>query len=227
MIKARFLLLHIFCLACFWGISQENGTDRKGRFHFSIGPEYRITPFYSYDTFSFNQQNFSGYTNIDKQNSGTAVNVDVEYFITKNFGIGFSNSFRYDLVHGGFTTNEVPLEIKEAEHRLIFDYSLYLSYYFKIFKTGELYINAGVSFMNRNTDFTILTTTFNEDGSVFGTGIRIGDYHYSANRITIGYKKNKVRVYGGIFTTIQAPYFDATTRFNVPFVGCSFDIGKL
>lgn len=226
MTKTHFLIFG-FCFLNLVGNSQENEIDRKGRFHFSIGPEYRITPFYNFDAFSVNANNFSGYTNIDKQNSGTAVNIDVEYFITKNLGIGFSNSFRYDLVTGQFADIQDSFAVKEADYRLLLDYYLYLTYYFKVFRNSEFYINAGFALQNRNSDFTIKQTDFDQNGNIVAEGFTIGDYHYSANRITIGYKKGIGRVYLGIYTTIQAPYFDATTRFNVPFVGCSFDIGKL
>lgn len=81
--------------------------------------------------------------------------------------------------------------------------------------------------MNRNTDFAAKETFFDNNGEVFSERFTVTDFRYSANKITIGYKKNKARVYLGLYTTILSPYFDETTRFNVPFVGASFDIGKL
>lgn len=114
--------------------------ERKGKFIFSIGPEYRITPFYNFTAGFSSSNNFSSFTNVDKQNSGTAVNVDVTYFITKNFGIGFSNSFRYDLVISEFSEIQSPLGVNSVDYKFIFDYNLYLTHYFKVFKNSELYL---------------------------------------------------------------------------------------
>ncbi len=224
--RIKYLLL-ILSFTHFTGSGQENGIDRKGRFLFSIGPEYRVTPFYRYSNFTFNPKNFSGYTNMDKQNSGVALNIDVEYFITKNFGLGFTNSFRYDLVISEFREINGPVGVKEADYKLLLDYHLYLFYYFKILKKGEFFVNAGFSRMNINSEFSVKTTQFDSNGAIEAERYTITNFNFFANKVSLGYKNGIGRIYIGIYTTQIAPYFDETTRFNIPFVGCSFDIGKL
>lgn len=81
--------------------------------------------------------------------------------------------------------------------------------------------------MNRNSDFSVKMTDYDTDGNILAEGFTIANYNYSANKVIIGWKKNKVKIYAGIYTTQLTKYFDVTTRFNAPFVGCSFDIGKL
>ena len=233
MIKTVF---YTFLCLLFFGINeathgQDVGTDRKGRFLFTLGPEFRVTPFYKYDAFTANQNNLSGFTNIDKQNSGTAINAGVEYFFTKNLSLGFSNSFRYDLVVGNFSDLEGPSfgdrSVTATDYKLLYDYSFYLAFYFRVFKKGEFFINVGSSFMNRNSDFSFKETQFDQNGNVEVERFSVADFNYSASKLVLGYKKRKTSIYLGLYTTILAPYFDTHTRFNVPFVGCAFNIGKL
>ncbi len=225
--KNLFLLTTILFFVCYCCVGQENRIDRKGRFYFSLGPEYRITPFYKFSPTTRNARNFSAYTNIDKQNSGTAVKLDIEYFITKKLGLGFSNSFRYDLVISEFTNIDGLSGVKEADYKLLFDYNIYLTYYFKVFSKGEFFVNAGVSLMNRNSEFSVKEPIVDQTGTIVGEIYTIADFNYFANRISIGYKNKIGKIFLGIYTTQLTPYFDVNTRFNVPFIGCSFDIGKL
>ena len=97
----------------------------------------------------------------------------------------------------------------------------------KLFKKGEFYANAGISLLNRNSDFSTKETFYNEDGSVLATNIIILDYHYSANKLVLGYKNGRGKLALGLYVTKSTSYFDETTRFIVPFVGYSFDFGKL
>ena len=209
-------------------LGQDIRETRKGKFIFSVGPEYRITPYYNFVPVSVNNSISDGFTNIDKQNSGMAINIDVEYFITKNFALGFTNSFRYDLVVGEYTIGSpTQVEIKKAQNGLLLDYNLYLAYYFKIFKKGEFFVNAGFSMMNRNSEFSVKETRLVEGTNDEFTIYTISDYNYFANKISLGYKNGIGKIYLGIYTTQTSPYFNETTRFNIPFIGCSFDIGKL
>ena len=218
----KLVLVVMLPLASF---AQESEIDRKGRFLFNLGPEYRITPIYNIPEVT----NFTiaSYTNIDKQNSGMALNFGTEYFVTKNLALGFTNSLRYDLVISEFTEIQNDFGIKKADYKLLMGYHIYLAYHFKLFKKGEFYANAGISLLNRNSDFSTKETFYNEDGSVLATNIIILDYHYSANKLVLGYKNGRGKLALGLYVTKSTSYFDETTRFIVPFVGYSFDFGKL
>ncbi len=214
-----FVVLIYFLPIQLW--SQQNGSERKGQFYFILGPEYRITPIYS--VLSSTLSNEAIYTNVDKQNAGLNLNVGIEYFVSNNLSISFSNAFRYDLVISEFTEITGDFGAKEANYRLLLDYNISLSYYFKIFDKGEFFVNVGASLMNRNTDFSIKETS--SDGT--GIGYYISDYHYSANKFSLGYNTNGKKLYLGAFLTNQSPYFNENVLFLVPHIGLSFDISKL
>ncbi len=220
----RLKLILLVALLPLMGNAQDNGAHLKGRFHLNIGPEYRITPIYDV---AVPVTEAALYTNTDKQNSGTGLNLDLEYFITDKLSLGFINSFRYDLVIADSREISAEFGVEAADYKLLMDYHLYLAYYFKVFGKGEFFINAGVSLLNRNSDFSVKEPVRNSDGELIGMGLYIGDYHYSANRLSLGYKKGRGKLSLGIYFTQQAPYFKATTSFIVPHIGYSYKIGKL
>ena len=214
----------VFCISIFilplQIVAQQDELSKKGLFYINLGPEYRITPVYSIQNSSLSDE--SAYTNVDKQNAGLAINLGIEYFIGNNFSIGFSNSFRYDLVISEFTDNPDFSVINKADYKILFDYHFFLSYYFKVFKKGDIFVTAGTSLMNRNTDFSVKQVT--EDGN--GIGFFLSDYHYSANKLSIGYANNGKEFFIGTYIAKQTPYFNENVLFFLPHVGITFDISK-
>lgn len=205
----------------------SQGFESKGKLFFNIGPEYRITPIYDIDG-SFNPSTFN--TNIDLQNSGFGLNIGTDFFITENFGIGFNNSFRYDLI----TTGEIPFVSMtpnqgaiEASKGLLIGYHLKLFYHWNLFKKGDLIIGAGLSFLNRNSEFSLQEPLLDINDQVVGSITTLANFNYTANKIYVGYGSGKSKLLLGMYITRKAKYFSEPITFMVPFLSYSYDFGKL
>ncbi len=200
----RLKLILLLALLSLMGNAQDNGAHHKGRFHLNIGPEYRITPIYDV---AVPATEAALYTNTDKQNSGMGLNLDLEYFITDKLSLGLINSFRYDLVIAYSREITAEFGVEAADYNVLMDYHLYLAYYFKVFGRGEFFINAGVSLLNRNSDFSVKEPVRNSDGELIGMELYIGDYHYSANRLSLGYRKERGKIVLGHIFYPTGPIF--------------------
>lgn len=203
------------------GFTQD--LERKGKFFFNVGPEYRITPFYKLNNYSKE----ASYTNVDMQNSGISINVGVDYYVTNNLSIGFHNSFRYDLITSIDTQIGSDSEISNSKRGLLVGYHFRLVYHFQVFKRGDLLVGAGISLLNRNSEFTIREQLFNENGELVGTITSLADYKYGANKLSVGYANGKSKIMLGMYITRTSGYFEETTTFMIPFINYSFDFGKL
>lgn len=215
-----------FFIACpFFVFSQKmKNTERKGKFFFSAGPEYRITPTYKQNSFSRE----AIYTNPDLQNSGLALNIGVDYYFSNNFSIGFKNSFRYDLVTSEIDAVGQPLlGVSESKKDLLIGYHFNLNYHIDLFKKGDLLINVGVSLLNRNSEFSVTEEITDNNGQVVATATSLIDYKYSANKLSLGYGNGRSKFMLGIYITGNSGYFLETTTFIVPFLNYSFDFAKL
>lgn len=220
----RFKLILLLALLSLTSNAQDTETDRKGQCYFSLGPEYRITPIY--DTAApLREEAF--FTNIDKQNSGMALNIELEYFVSKRLSVGFINSFRYDLVLSDAREITGDFGVEAADYKLLMGYHLYMAYYFKALGKGEFFAQAGLSLLNRNSDFIVREEFRNETGALVSTAIYDSDYNFSANRLSLGYVNGRSKLSLGIYVTHRAPHFGPTTAFMVPHLGLSYNIGKL
>ena len=227
MSSKRYVCVFIFFSCILFSYSQSTNSkslDRKGRFFFNAGPEYRITPAYRITELSRE----GILTNPDMQNSGLSLNLGVDFYITDRFSIGFKNSFRYDVITIDVDINSgVSQGISSSEDDFIVGYHFNLNYHFPIFKKGELLANFGISLLNRNTEFSFSETVFDSSGQAIGTITSTIDYSYSANKISVGYVNGKHRVMLGTYVTNNTGYFEETTTFWVPFVNYSFDFARL
>ncbi|NDV41919.1 hypothetical protein [Flagellimonas sediminis] len=197
--------------------AQETASDAKNSIMFLLGTEYRITPIYGSVNFSEN----ASFTNIDIQNSGIALNLGLEYGITKNLAIGFANSFRYDLVIAQKPEGNNEINIGKVDYNLIVDYHLYLNYYFKTYTKGGFFVSAGMSLLNTNTDFSI------KQIDEYGEGFYVSDFGFFANRVSIGFQLSKSRIYLGMNMSRTTDYFDETTSFIIPHIGFSYNLARL
>lgn len=203
------------------GFTQD--LERKGKFFFNVGPEYRITPVYKLNNYSRE----ASYTNVDMQNSGVSLNLGVDYYVTHNLSIGFKNSFRYDLLTAQDTQVGSNQEISNTKKGFLVGYHFKLIYHFEIFKKGDLLIGAGISLLNRNSEFTNQEQVFDDNGELVGTITSLVDYKYGANKLSLGYANGKSKVMLGMYITRNSGYFEETTTFMVPFINYSFDFGRL
>lgn len=216
----RKCLLSILLLLSTLGFAQD--LERKGKFFFNVGPEFRITPTYKLNEYSTEAR----FTNPDLQNSGVALNIGVDYYFTDNFSLGFKTSFRYDLINSQEIINNLGQGISSTEKGLLIGYHFRLNYHFKVFKKGDLLVSAGVSLLNRNSEYTFVETFIDNNGQVT-TASSLTNYAYSANKISVGYGNGRSKLMLGIYITGNSGYFVKSTTFIVPFINYSFDFGKL
>lgn len=220
------LLIIIFLSVPFFVFSQTNET-RKGKLFFKVGTEYRITPL-PYDEGEMVEDR--GFTNIDIQNSGLAINYSLDYFITKNLSLGFTNSFRYDLLLYNNEVSYDPLNIEgstKAEKTLITDFHFHLDYHFKVFENSELFVRVGKSLANRGTDYSTKKSFFDQNGSLVVKSISQNHYKFQPENFGIGYKKNKLEVMAGVLTTTLTEYFLNNERLTIPYLKLSYNLGGL
>lgn len=215
----RGVKLLVLVVVPFFLNAQENVNKDVKSLKFLIGTECRITPIYNYSVSSLSEQSI--FTNRDIQNSGIALNLGLEYEIARNFGVGFSNSFRYDMVIASRPVGENEINVGSTDYKLIIDYHLYVAYYFRAFSKGDIFINAGISLLNTNTNFSIKTI------DEFGEGFYISDFSFFANRISIGFQFSKSRVYLGMNLSRTTDYFDETTSFIIPHIGFTYNLARL
>lgn len=212
------LLLIAITTSCFSQIE-----ERKGKLFFKVGSEYRITPF------RYNTGNVDSNipTNIDTQNSGVAFHYGLDYFITKNLSIGFNNSFRYDLLIN--TINEIDQDFgsQKADKTLIVGGHLYLDYHVKVFKNSELFARFGKSLLNGGTEYTRKRTYFDSQGETIAYSYENDNFMFFATNIAIGYKKGKVELLAGMYTSSITNYFVATESLKIPYLNFTYTLGKL
>ncbi len=208
-------------------LAQKDLPSRKGQLHFDLGLEYRITPIYPLESFSLGRFNPFTFVDQDQQNSGMGINIGMEYFLGKNLALGFSNTFRYDLIVSGQTEIQPDFGTAPNQYGLLIDYHLYLKYYFKLFGKGDLFLSVGISRMNTNSDFSSKESFFDEEGNLVGSILSIESSSYWANRFELGYSNKRGIIGAGIYMSNSTNYFEETTSFIVPFIKCSIKLGKL
>jgi len=224
----QFLFVLTF-LCQFMAASQEQKSnsydikERKGKLFFSLGTEYRITPFYK----SSGGQNILP-VNIDSQSSGVAFNYTFDYFAAKNLSFGFSNSIRYDLVTTGLTQFTTENGFLPVKNDLIFGFHFYADYHFKIFKNAELYLRIGKSLLNRGTEFSRKQTLYDQNGqpTVSFTSPTV-DTAFEPWNFGIGYKKKKISLTLGVYTSSISEYFNDGTTIGIPYINFKYNLGKL
>ncbi|MCG2429693.1 hypothetical protein [Aequorivita xiaoshiensis] len=205
--------------------AQSNYTtdDRKGKLFFKAGSDYRITPIY--DGIKLKEDILR--TSIDSQNSGAAIFYGVEFFPWKNLSINFNHSFHYTLFYlESFDGSEDDLGGEASVNELFYDFHFFINYYFKIFDESEIFIRLGKSMMNRNSNYTTNEALYDDNGNL-AIGISSqGNFNFSPYNAGLGFKKNKVEVLLGIYSTSITPYL-VGEDFIIPYFNLAYTIGKM
>lgn len=212
----KIVKLTLLLIVPFFLTAQETIGVDKNSLQFLIGTEYRITPIYGSATLSENAY----FTNMDAQNSGIALNLGLEYGIARNLTVGFSNGFRYDMVIAQRPESNKAINVEAIDYKLIVDYHIYLAYYYKVFPKGDIFVSAGLSLLNTNTDFSIKKV------DEYGEGFYISDFSFFSNRISIGFQSSKSRIYLGMNLSRTTDYFEETTSFIIPHIGFTYNLAK-
>lgn len=220
------LLSTLFLGLSLYGFSQDSTAigSRQGKLFFAIGTEYRITPIYDASASSLNS---GGVVEIDAQSAGMALNLNLDYFVTKNICLGFGNSFRYDVIAQSVGGIADQFGIQAADNGLITDFHFYVDYHIKVFKQSEMFLRLGRSLSNRGTEYSTKRTIFDQNGDIVAVGNLRDNYAYEPWNFAVGYKKNKINLIGGIYTSGISEYFDESTSFIVPYVSFKYTLGKL
>lgn len=212
-------LILLFALPLYL-VAQNDSREKK--LFFNLGAEFRITPIYKPQ----DQSVTTNFINPDLQNSGPVLNIGIDYYLTQNFSVGFKSSVRYDLITTHIDKTGSGGVSSGIERGLMFGYHFNLGYHFHVFKKGDLLVNAGLSLLNRNSEYMRTESILNDEGEVVGSTTTIDNYNFSANRLSIGYGKGKSKIMMGIYISRNTRYFGGKTTFIVPFLSYSFDIAK-
>lgn len=69
-------------------------------------------------------------------------------------------------------------------------------------------VNAGLSLLNRNSEYMRTDAIFNEEGEVVDSTTSMENYNFSANKVSVGYGKGKSKIMMGIYISRNTKYFD-------------------
>ncbi|MHA7829712.1 MAG: hypothetical protein ACX93O_01340 [Flagellimonas sp.] len=214
-------LLFLFVIPIYL-TAQDN--SRAKNFFLNAGAEFRITPIHK----SGDQAIATYFISPDSHNVGPVLNFGVDYYFTQNFSLGLKTSVRYNSTTTFIDETALGGEtISETERRLIFGYHIGLIYHFQVFKKGDLLVSAGLSLLNRNSEYVRTESIFNEEGEVVDTTSSMDNYNLSANKLSVGYVKGKSKLMMGIYISRNTKYIEEKTTFIIPFLSFSFDIAKL
>lgn len=220
--KIVIILILCFCGNVF-GQNKFDREQRKGSFYFSISPEYRITPIFGFAP----RSNIGRNIEVNEQNSGVALSYAFDWFILKNLSLGFSHSFRYDHIVKG----ELPLDsqstIAPDTNGLIMDFHFYVKYHLKLFKDSEVSFLLGRSLLNTGTSFSQINRFFDTNGEIILGVTNTRNANYGAFHFGVGWKKNRVEILGGVYTSNTTEYFGGSIDFTVPYIKLNYSLGKL
>ena len=222
----KYVILIFVCFISLGTNAQDNATieNRKGQLFFKIGSDYRITPIYGNNA---TKANYLIRTNVDSQSSGAAPFYTVEFFPGKNWSLNFSQTFHYTVFsYGNFDDIQGENGYSTATNALFIDFHFYVNYYIKLFKKSEIFIRVGKSMLNRNSNYTDKESFYNGEeyiGAIYGQQ----NLHFSPYNFGLGYKKNKVELLLGIYSTSNTPYFARNADFIIPYFNLAYTIGKM
>lgn len=197
--------------------------ERKGKLFFKIGSEYRITPL----PYDFGKVDPRMPADIDRQNSGVALHYGFDYFITKNLSIGFNNSFRYDVLIRNDNDIDQENGFQKTDKTLIIGGHLYLDYHIKVFKNSELFARVGYSLLNGGTEYIEKNTYYDNQGNSIGYGYVNETLEYYSANFAVGYKKEKVELLLGLYSSNASNYFVETESLMIPYINITYTIGKM
>lgn len=221
----KYVILIVFFFITLNTTAQSNASieNRKEKLFFKLGSDYRITPIYKGNKIKENTLR----TSIDSQSSGAAFFYGVEFFPGKNWSLNFDHSFHYTLFYlESFYGDPKDLGGEASVNQLFYDFHFFINYYIKIFKESEVFLRVGKSMLNRNSNYTTNEALYDDNGN-FIIGISSqGNFNFSPYNFGLGYKKNKVEVLLGIYSTSNTPYL-VSEPFIIPYFNLAYTIGKM
>lgn len=221
----KYILYLLLLLTSYaYGQKSYDISERKGQLFFKVSSEYRVTPIWR----SVPRDRTGSFVEINEQNSGVALSYAFDWFIAKNWSLGFSHSLRYDhILVGPVELENSTIEAVPDENALLMDFHFYFQYHFKVFQESELYLQAGRSILHVGSSFNFVTRFDDANGQQIGALRRSLNNNFGAWNLGIGWKKNKIEILGGAYTSDTTEYFEETVFLWIPYIRFSYNLGKL
>lgn len=198
--------------------------ERQGNVFFSISSEYRITPIFPIANSSL----LGSVVDVNEQNSGTSLNYAFDWFISRDLSLGFSNSLRFDhIAIGDIDTINGTKVVAPNENGLLLDFHLYGQYHFDIFRRSELFIQLGATWLHAGSEVVVVQNIIDNSGNLIQIAAENDSSDYLATNVGIGWKKERISIIGGIYTSRNTPYFVDGSDFTVPYIRFSYNLFNL
>lgn len=191
--------------------------NRQGLLFFSVGSDYRITPIEKrlesaiYPIGEFR----ASADEVGAQNAGVGFRYDLNYFLTTELSLGFSNSLRYDIQlsdRASLTTDSTG----PISKTLLVDYHFYADYHFTRFEDSELFVRLGRSYLNTGSQITATQNNAVSDLS----------FDYWSWNLGLGYKKQRTHLLFGVFSSSTTNY-PQTESLVIPYLSFTYHVGRL
>lgn len=192
---------------------------------FKVGTEYRITPISGSGN---GLPTLAGLnTNTDFLNTGAALSFGLEYFVTKNFSLGFDNTLRFDTVTINF--GDIALDRGSSSNRktFLFGWHFHANYYIKVFKKSELFFRIGLSRLNGGADVATQDLFRDDNGEITGGVLGTFDLASFAGNFAIGYKNKRIEALLGIYLTDDSNFSQNGSTNIIPYIKITYNLGKL
>lgn len=221
-------ILRLFFLILSGVLSSQNSFDleeRKGAVFFKLASQYRFTPI-----FGPQEPSRAGLAiELNEQNTGAALNYAIDWFVIKNLSLGFSHSLRYDhILEGNIDTFGSDDIVTADRNGILMDFHLYAQYHLKVFKRSELFVQLGGSLLNVGSAFQIGGGALEDNGEITFVSFPEQNANFYAANIGLGWKKKRIAIMGGVYTSSDTVYFTGDSRgLTVPYFQFSYNIGAI
>lgn len=224
--KTKLIGLFVFLFCCnLLAQSKFSSSYREGEFYLSISSEYRITPIFPNAT---RGSLINSVVEVNEQNSGASLNYALDWFISRDFSLGFSNSLRFDhIAIGDIDTINGTEVVAPNENGLLLDFHLYGQYHFDIFRRSELFIQLGASWLHVGSEVVVVQNIIDNSGDLTQIAAENDSSDYLATNVGIGWKKERISILGGVYTSRNTPYFVDGSGFTVPYIRFSYNLFNL
>lgn len=71
------------------------------------------------------------------------------------------------------------------------------------------------------------TTYYDNQGNSIGYSYVNNNLEFFPANFAIGFKKEKIKILIGMYASTQAPYFNETEDFKIPYINITYTIGKM
>ena len=209
--------IHLFIiLLLIISSTYAQNSQKKGGFYFGLSTGYRLTPF------SGKLYSNSINTSPDQQSTGLDLSYNIDYYILNSWSLGFSNSFRYDLVSYDANTITTQTGTQGVNNAILIGWHFYTDYHFKLKNKRTIFFRVGKSVLNENSNYVKKVPLL-----LGSSEYHLQNYTYGALNVAVGYQKNKSKLILGFYTSKSSNYLSEKGSFTVPYFKFNYILGKL